>query len=159
MFIYSVKASTLKFAALLLLSVVALSMAAFLLPDGAVVAVGNTALTKKDFEGVDSAEARLDFLKLCGWETETEAVSVRDVTIPAVFDSVYASYNLLQSDLGLDLSDYKNKTVKQYTYVVTNYDYDGTVYANLLIYDGCVIGGDVASARADGFMKSLVKGA
>ena len=159
MFIYSVKASTLKFAALLLLSVVALSMAALLIPDGAVVAVGNTELSAKDFEGIDSAEERLHFLKLCGWETETEAVAVREVTIPAVFDSVYAAYNVLQSELGLDLSDYKNKTVKQYTYVVTNYDYDGTVYANLLIFDGCVIGGDVASARVDGFQKSLIKSA
>jgi hypothetical protein len=99
----------------------------------------------------------VQFLKLCGWETEAEAVAVTEVTIPAVFDGIYATYNQLQSEMGLDLTGYKNKTVKRYTYIVTNYTYHGTVYANLLIYDNKVIGGDITSANVDGFQKSLVK--
>ncbi len=159
MFIYSVKASTLKFAGLLLLSVFALSMAVFLVPDQTSIAVENGSLTEKDFTHIESAEDRVRFLNLCGWDIETEAVAVTEVTIPAVFDGVYTRYNELQSVLGCDLSAYKNKTVKRYTYIVTNYDYDGTVYANLLVFDDTVIGGDIATANVDGFQKSLIKSA
>ncbi|HAZ19450.1 MAG TPA: DUF4830 domain-containing protein [Clostridiales bacterium] len=157
MFIYAVKASTLKFAGLLVLSVLALSMAVLLIPEESNIAVGNITLSEKDFKNIESAQDRVQFLKLCGWETEAEAVAVTEVTIPAVFDGIYATYNQLQSEMGLDLTGYKNKTVKRYTYIVTNYTYHGTVYANLLIYDNKVIGGDITSANVDGFQKSLVK--
>ena len=39
------------------------------------------------------------------------------------------------------------------TFVVTNYpDYEGTVYANVLVYRNRVIGGDVCSADVTGFV-------
>ena len=41
----------------------------------------------------------------------------------------------------------------RYTYEVTNYeDYDGVVYANLIVYRGRVIGGDICSADVTGFI-------
>ena len=77
----------------------------------------------------------------------------REVTIPAEFDKVFAGYNELQKAQGLDLSKYKKKTVTRYTFTVTNYDgYDGTVYANVLVYRNRVIGGDICSADVSGFI-------
>lgn len=57
---------------------------------------------------------------------------------------------------GLDLSKYKRKDVTRYTYKITNYpDYDGTVYANILVYRGKVIGGDICSADVNGFVRGF----
>ena len=64
----------------------------------------------------------------------------------------------MQKAGGFDLSKYKNREVERYTYTVTNYEgYEGTVYANLIVYRGKVIGGDVCSADADGFCHGLEK--
>jgi hypothetical protein len=53
----------------------------------------------------------------------------------------------------LDLSKYKKKTVTRYTFMVTDYKgYEGTVYANVLVYRGRVIGGDICSADVSGFI-------
>ena len=80
------------------------------------------------------------------------------VTLPKDFDKVFAAYNELQKQQGFDLAAYAGKTVERYTYIVQNYpDYDGTVYANLLVSRGRVIGGDVCAAEANGFLHGLQK--
>ena len=79
-----------------------------------------------------------------------------DVELPRIFDAVYAKYNDVQKQQGLDLSKYKRKKVTRYTYEVTNYDgYEGTVYANVIVYRGRVVGGDLCSAAPDGFVCTL----
>ena len=71
---------------------------------------------------------------------------------------MFAAYNELQRTQGLDLSDYGGKTVERYTYQITNYEgFEGTVYANLLISRNRVIGGDICSADADGFVHGFQK--
>ena len=88
-----------------------------------------------------------------GWEIDDAEASGEAVVIPARFDSVYEDYNAIQQGQGLDLMRYRGKTVMRYTYPVRNYaGYDGTVYATLLIYKDRVIGGDICSASADGFV-------
>ena len=77
------------------------------------------------------------------------------MTVPREFDSVYEQYNQMQLSEGLDLKKVAGKQVKRYTYVVTNAEYEGTVLANLLIYKDNVVGGDVCSARLDGFVHGL----
>ena len=51
-----------------------------------------------------------------------------------LYDDIYQKYNQLQITDGMNLEKYKGKSVKRYTYLVSNYDYNGTVYANLIIY-------------------------
>ena len=69
------------------------------------------------------------------------------------YRKVYAAYNELQKEQGLNLSRYKGKDVTRYTFAITNYkDYEGTVYANVLVYRNRVIGGDVCSADVSGFV-------
>lgn len=78
------------------------------------------------------------------------------MTIPAEFDRVFESYNAIQKQQGLDLSKYKNRDMTRYTYKVLNYpNYDGTVYANILVYRNRVVAGDICSADVNGFIKGL----
>jgi hypothetical protein len=86
------------------------------------------------------------------------SVETREVTIPAQFDKVFAGYNELQKSQGLDLSKYKKKTVTRHTFTVTDYEgYEGTVYANVLVYRNRVIGGDICSADVSGFIHGFEK--
>ncbi len=104
----------------------------------------------------DSDVARAEFLAQYGWEISTVPIEVQDVVIPAVFDKVYEQYNQLQQAQGFDLSSYKGKTVKRYTYRVINYpDETNQVRANLLVWNGRVIGGDLCTVALDGFMHGL----
>ena len=66
---------------------------------------------------------------------------------------MYTQYNDLQLAQGFDLTPYRGKAVKRYTYEVYNYpDLPTGVVANLLIYKDKVIGGDVCTRALDGFM-------
>jgi hypothetical protein len=75
------------------------------------------------------------------------------VTIPTEFDKIFAAYNELQKSQGLNLAKYRGKDVTRYTFSVSNYkDFEGTVYANVLVYRNRVIGGDLCSADVTGFV-------
>ena len=165
MFIYSVKGQNLRlffsifFSVLALFIVIALVPAGsddYVYPDEVLPAVKNMA--PADFKNIKTNEDRIAFLKKFGWEVDENARDVVEVTIPVTFDPIYEKYNQLQIGEGLDLEKYKGKTVKRYTYLVNNYDYNGTVLANLIIYKDRVIGGDICSAAMDGFVHGFTKG-
>lgn len=101
---------------------------------------------------------RIAFLAQYGWEVKKEVAEVREVVIPQEFDDVYTNYNKIQLDQGFDLTKYQGKTVKRWTYTVTNYPgYETVDYimANILVSDGEVIGGDICSTEIDGFMHTF----
>ena len=100
----------------------------------------------------ETNEQRLAFLLGYGWEADTEAVEVREITIPDVFDDVYLKCNEVQKAQGMDLERYRGKTCRQWIYNVTNYPAQGTVHASLLVLDGKIIGGDLSSTELDGFL-------
>ncbi len=150
MFVYSVKGSTLKFFGALALSLAVLILLVIFVPT-----VDSSALeTGKEitYTGVRSHADRAAFLMQFGWEIASEPILDEKVLIPAEFDKVFVNYNELQKTQGLDLSRYQKKTVQHYRYEITNYGTDETVYANLLIYRGRVIGGDISSASMNGFV-------
>ncbi len=164
MFIWTIKAHKVNYLLSLAAAVSVIAAAALLFhrsestiryPDDVLPAV--LTLSKKDFAGIDTNEERIAFLAKFGWEVEEEPAEIREVTVPAKFDGVYESYNQMQLSEGLDLKKVAGKQVKRYTYVVTNASYDGTVLANLLIYKDKVVGGDVCSARIDGFVHGLTR--
>ena len=157
MFVYSVKASTLKFLASALAAVAIFVCLAVFIPTQGTVAVfaddGKIVYTE-----AKTNEGRVNFLNLFGWQVDSNPVQEAKVTVPSEFDTVFAGYNELQKMQGLDLSKYKRKEVTRYTYKVTNYpDYSGTVYANLIIYRGRVIGGDICTESSDGFIHGFSK--
>ena len=154
MFVYSLKASTLKFVAVVIVSIGLLITLVAVIPTGSEsLRVSANAAPAINFKEIATAEDRAEFLTQYGWEINPEAVEVVDVVIPKEFNAVYTKYNDVQKQQKLDLSKYKNKTVKRYTYEVTNYpDYEGRVLVSVLIYKDRVVGGDICSAEADGFM-------
>ena len=171
MFIYSFKASSIKFFAVICVALAALiTLIAFVpayaggdsaVPGGVAVDApeaesGSTVSYR--YDKVKSADDAAAFLSQFGWVVDAGSVETREVTIPAEFDKVFAGYNELQKSQGLDLSKYKKKTVTRHTFTVTNYkgpdgeSYPGTVYANVLVYRNRVIGGDICSADVNGFI-------
>lgn len=155
MFIYSMRANTIKFFAVICLALTALIALVAFVPtyvtgdEDAQVGVN----ASYNYEKIKNNEDRINFLKQFGWEVEAQPLKEQQVTIPKEFDKVFAAYNEIQRRQGLDLSSFKKKSVMRYTYVVTNYpDYDGEVYVNLLVYRNTVIGGDVCSADVNGFV-------
>lgn len=162
MFVYSLRASTLKFFGVVCVALVSLITLIAFIPT--YTAGGNSTLdtaaqtVSVSYEKVKDNEDRIEFLKQFGWEVGGEPLETVEVTIPDEFDSVFAGYNEIQKAQGLDLAKYKKKTVTRYTYEVTNYPgYDGIVHANVIIYRNRVIGGDICTADVNGFIHGFEK--
>lgn len=157
MFIYSVKASTLKFAAIVAVGI-AVFAALFILIPPIESSVQDREAVSVNYDKIKTNDDRRAFLSSLGYEVSESAIENVKVKIPSEFDKIYAGYNEIQKEQGFDLSKYKNKEIERYTYTVTNYaGYEGTVYANLLIYRGKVVGGDICSADSAGFVHGLEK--
>lgn len=155
MFVYSMRATTVRFFGVICIALVALIVLVAFVPELQPVAAAGESVEEQSlsFDKIRSNEDRIAFLAQFGWEVSTQPSEESTVTIPAEFDKVFAAYNELQRAQGLDLSHYAGRTVERYTYKVTNYKgYEGTVLANLLISRGRVIGGDICSADAAGFL-------
>ena len=159
MFIYSMRAGTIRFFGVVCLSLATLiALIAFVPELQPVSAQAGDEAETISYDKIKTNEDRTAFLRQFGWEVDATPVESTTVTIPAEFDKVFASYNELQRRQGLDLSSYASRTVERYTYTVTNYgNYNGTVLANLLVYRGRVIGGDICSADANGFIHGFSK--
>ncbi len=101
----------------------------------------------------ETNEQRINYLKQFGWEVKAEPSEIVEVAIPTEFNDVYEKYNVIQKKQGFDLSPYRGKKVKRWAYDVTNYpDRPDHVKANILVYEGKIIGGDICSLELDGFM-------
>ena len=158
MFIYSFKASTLKFIGVIGICVVVLIALVFLVPTYSKETTAESALMneKISFNNVKSSNDGKAFLSQDGWQGDEMIIEECEVTIPKECDKVMTSYNEIQKQQGLDLSKYAKKSAKRYTYKITNYpDYNGTVYANVIVYRDKVISGDICSADAKGFIHTL----
>ena len=164
MFIYSFRATSLKFLGIISVTLVALIAIIAFVP---VYAEGNgtvNAAVEADrwsdysYDKVKSVGDAVNFLSQFGWTVNGENAESEQVIIPAEFDKVFAAYNEIQRAQGLDLSKYKKKELTRYTFEVTNYDdYDGKVYANVLVYRNRVVGGDICSADVSGFVHGFEK--
>ena len=106
---------------------------------------------------LEDIPAQNAFLESLGWETSVEPVDVREVIIPEEWNSVFEEYNDLQKQQGFDLNKYRGKQATIYTYQILNYDGAENVVANLMVFDGRLIAGDVCSAELGGFMQGLCK--
>lgn len=111
----------------------------------------------KVYSAATNAE-RINFLKEYGWETGEEPTEVSEIIIPSEFNDTYENYNNIQKAQNLDLKNYKGKRVRTYRYEIKNYpETEKEVYANLLVYNGMIIGGDVSSPELGGFMHGFEK--
>ena len=158
MFVYSMKATTLKFFAILGVALIAVLALTLLVPTYSVMTT--SAIAEKNesirFDGIKTNEDRIAFLEQYGWTVEEAPLEEAEVTVPKEFDKVMTTYNELQKQQGLDLAKYAKRTMMRYTYKITNYpDYEGTVYANILVYKNRIVAGDICSSDANGFIHTL----
>ncbi len=162
MFVYSVRASALKFTLVVTLSVIAMVLLVALVPAYVPVSLFDTE-NVISYDHIATPEERCAFLAAFGWEVDAAKETAVEVTIPARFDAVYEGYNALQLAQGLNLERYRGKKVMRYTYPVTNYKdvtkeaYDGEVLATVLVYKDRIVGGDICSADVHGFLHGLQK--
>jgi len=154
MFVYSVKSSKLKLIALVFVIVLAVG-ALLYLSRGETPAASDGGISLR----AGNAEERGAFLSQFGWECKEDPLEVAEVIIPAEFDSAYEKYNAVQKEQNLDLELYRGKRCKRWTYEIENYpgyeNRSGLIQANLLVYNGLVIGGDVCSVELGGFLQGF----
>ena len=158
MFVYSMRAGTVKMIGVICVALTVLITLIAFVPTYDILPPTTDADTEVTYryDKVKSESDVIDFLSQFGWEVDSTPVEVKKVTIPTEFDKVFAAYNELQREQGLNLSKFKNKEVTRYTFKVTNYQgYEGTVWANVLVYRNRVIGGDICSADVTGFVRGF----
>ena len=133
--------------------------------DVAAISIWNTAAAAGSGEEAEETvstlaltnEERIAYLQACGWEVDANSCVMQEVIIPSDFDETYQSYAELQARQGFDLEKLKGKRVKQITYTVTNYPEEGDVIAELLVYRGNIVAGDICSMKTDGgFTRGLM---
>ena len=157
MFVYSLRAGTVKLVGVICVALTVLITLIAFVPtyttDNSAAANAGEVAVSYSYDKVKTQDDVVGFLSQFGWQVNATPVEVKTVTIPSEFDKVFAAYNELQKAQGLNLLKFKNKEVTRYTFSITNYaDYNGTVYANVLVYRNKVIGGDICSADVSGFI-------
>ena len=106
----------------------------------------------------ESFEQQVAFLSAFGYEADEQPVLIEEIIIPSEFDENYKKYNDFQKLSGFDLSRFKGQRAKKYTYRIKNYpNKTEEVLANVIVYGGKIIGGDIATSSPDGFIHGFVK--
>ena len=100
MFIYSVRASSLKFAMIVLVGVSVFLALFLLIPP---VSNEDSAVSAVSYENVRTNEDRRAFLSSLGYEVSESEVDSVKIRIPSEFDKIYASYNEMQKAHHLSL--------------------------------------------------------
>ena len=153
MFIYSVRASTIRFFSIIGLTIAV--MIGILVFNGSADSI-TTASASVNLSEVKTNEDRVAFIARFGIIVQPVPKESEEIRIPESFDKLLSEYNEIQKRQGLDLSKYKNKKVTRYAYETENYN-GGSAYVNLVIYKGTVIACDVSSSAESGFVDSLIK--
>jgi len=149
------KASGVKFFAVIALSVALLATAIGILPS--VSAASDVANVNIDFKNVSTNEEMVSFLSQFGYEADQVPVETLEIEIPEEFNSILERYNEIQRAQGLNLKRYMGKDATTYVFKITNYEYEGEVFATLFIRNGRVIAGDICSKDGEGFVHGFEK--
>lgn len=108
---------------------------------------GRAVAASAEVKNIRDNDDRLAYLAGLGWQTSSQPIATEELLIPEEFDESYTGYLQLQSDQGFDLTQYKGKRVKRYTYQLTNYpSQNEPVQISLLIYKNRVVGGQIQSS-------------
>ena len=114
-----------------------------------------------DTAGTDAAmenDDRIAFLSSFGYTVNGTPTETQQIRIPDEASEVFDRYNALQQSQGYDLSQYAGQTVTRYVYQLENYDDTGTPwFATILVHNGEIIGGDVASSEPGGTMHGFAR--
>lgn len=117
---------------------------------------GQAVSASAEVKGIRNNDDRVAYLTNLGWTVSSQPIATEELLIPDQFDDTYAEYLALQESQGFDLSRYRGKRVKRYTYEITNYPTGETgIQAALLVYKNTVIGGEILSPVTGGFLHGL----
>lgn len=157
MFIYSIRASTIRFFAVIVLTIGLLVGAlgfggSAMISASAQQAAGET---NYRFDRIRTPEDRIGFLAQFGVEVTDAPAEEESFTMPQNFDRVLVGYNEIQKSQGLNIAKYARKKVTRYTYEVRNAPGGIPMYVTLLTHRDRVIGCDVASGDPAGFVRPL----
>lgn len=110
-------------------------------------------------KGIRTNEDRIRYLEEFGWTVGEMAAETEELQFPDRFDDpVYEEFLALQQSQGFDPERYTGKRVRRYTYAITNYPgNEEEVFADLYLYRHKVIGGEVFSPKAEGFLHGLAR--
>ena len=117
-----------------------------------VLIAGQVSEAKSLPKDADTNEKRINFAHCHGYEVEEECIQAKQVRLPQKFSDVYERYNELQKSSGYDLKAYAGCNVTIYKYKIKN---KPNTFMNLTVYNGRVIGGDIADTSVTGEMKPL----
>ena len=168
MFVFSLKASKLKYVLAAAACAVVATVVILLMPDAGEAVTVNGTMTeyanegKVKFEGIKGADGVKSFAKSLGYSVDEKPLETVDVKIPAELDAVLTEYNNLQKSQGFNLLDYKNKNVTRYTFKVTGLpDFQSLpsddVLFTVILYKDKVIGGDVYFTGKDAQVSGILK--
>ena len=101
----------------------------------------------------DAAKA-VRHLQTLGCNVDENPSDHVQLDIPLEFDDVYEKYNDLQKQAGYNLWYYRGRRCERYTFAIINAEQADT-FANVIIYKGKIIGGDIMTAALDGVMSPL----
>lgn len=155
MFVYSVKTSKSKIVALVVAIIAIIAAIVMVAGKAESPAATDSSVNLK----AENAEQRAAFLSQFGWKFSPDPVEVTEIIIPSDFSTGYTEYAEMNKAAGFDLEPYKGMRAKRWTYDILNYpgyeNKTGYVQANILVFDGRVIGGDICSLEQGGFMHSF----
>lgn len=114
------------------------------------------ASAKSSPKGSDTLD-RVAYLSKLGYSTDDKSETKTEIKIPTEFGEIYNDYNTTQTKAGFDLADYSGQDATMYTYSISNYKNLKGVYANLIVVNGKIIGGDISSIENGGFTLPLVE--
>ncbi len=155
MFVYTMKASGIKFFAVIALSVAVLATAIAIMPS--ISAASDVASVTTNYKNIASEEDMVNFLSQFGYKTDASPAKKFDMTIPDEFNTVFEDYNEIQRAQGLNLKRYCGKNATVYVFKITNYEFEGDVFATLFIRNERIIAGDICSNDGDGFIHGFEK--
>ena len=108
---------------------------------------GRAVAASAEVKNVKDNDDRVSYLSGLGWQVSGQPIATEELLIPEEFDDSYQGYLKLQADQGFDLTQYRGKRVKRYTYQLTNYPTQTEpVQIALLIYKNRVVGGQIQSS-------------
>lgn len=154
MFIYTFKASSIKFFAVLLLSVFALVVFVSVTSDYA--NQSNTVTAFSDAK-LSTNEDRVNFLKANGIIVEGSPCEIIETVVPEKFDSVYQEYNNIQMSQGFDLEKYKGKEVTRYSYIIMDDTKESKTIASIILHKNRIIACDICNTEGEGYVSALIK--
>ena len=96
---------------------------------------------------------RQAYLHTLGFEIDPASEDVQRTSVPLRFDSMMMDYNTLQRRQGFDLTPYAGLPVTVVTYTLQDAPDE---LVTLWVCNGVVIGGDLHTAAADGWITGII---